>query len=239
MTTEGRTLQSTAGFKEWLQRVWGYNPANLSDELIDTLLERYPDVPSEGAPYANPSVAPTDFELDPSDRIFEPLESNQFKRAASYKGDLLFESGRRLQLEFQVGAIDGAKQNLAEKMMAALDRRKSPIWSYHYRQPTTTRGAPNWWGVYHSAEVPAAFAKMAEEDSEEGGVSRAMSRAWIRFAANLDPNGPEVPDWPMYDANWRSTLQIRSGNMTIVKDDWRSEAIKFLNSKEFALATGR
>jgi hypothetical protein len=107
------------------------------------------------------------------------------------------------------------------------------------------------------------FASKAEEDSDEGEVARAMSRAWIRFASDLNPNGPErtsmlltwviywplklvlclsstVPSWPAYDSSTREMLQVHARNMTMIPDDFRAEAIKWMtHDKDWTYITGR
>ena len=107
----------------------------------------------------------------------------------------------------------------------------------------------------------AVFGRFARLDEERdvggaGEVSRVMSRTWITFAATGDPNGPgrecigphlistfaenhvqmppssiPVPSWPKY-GNGHDILQIRGSNMTIVRDDFREEAIRWIGRDE-------
>lgn len=107
---------------------------------------------------------------------------------------------------------------------------------------------------------PTVFAQKAGEDSDEGEVARAMSRAWIRFASDLNPNGPEskhsmslakplnwhhphqsiVPFWPVYDSSAKRMLQIRARNMSIISDDFRAEAIRWMtHDNNWTYLTGR
>ena len=92
-----------------------------------------------------------------------------------------------------------------------------------------------------------------------------MSRAWIRFASDLNPNGPEstcstlfpdchegfnaklglfppptVPSWPVYDSSSKQMLQVHARNMTIILDDFRAEAIKWItHDEDWTYITGR
>lgn len=87
-----------------------------------------------------------------------------------------------------------------------------------------------------TADDRVVFAQNANKKSGEGEVSRVMSRAWIRFAHDLNPNGPDVLNWPAYDATTKPVLQIRAGNMTIVPDNWRVDGIHFLGHDKAWLA---
>ena len=96
---------------------------------LDALLYYYPDIPSLGSPYPSPS-RPTG-SWDDDSRIFEPLESNQYKRAGSIFGDLIFESGRRAQLDDIVQA-------------------GVPVYNYRFMQPPDSYADI---GTYHSSEI--------------------------------------------------------------------------------------
>ena len=99
-------------------------------------------MPREGSPFINPRSIDS-LALDPDNRIFEPLSTNQFKRLAAMFGDMVFESGRRLQLDAHNERSGGLFSTLGTKV---------PVWSYHFRQPMNDRGL--YVGVYHSAEIP-------------------------------------------------------------------------------------
>ncbi len=103
-------------------------------------------------------------------------------------GDYRFESGRRAQ------AMTTSKLGV-------------PVWRYlfeHY--PLEQPGSH--WGVHHGAEIPygkdsishcvllivaitiSVFGSYVKREDEHGDVSKYLMTAWVKFAHDLDPNGP-------------------------------------------------
>ena len=109
---------------------WAIRQSATLSKSLDTLLKLYPDVPSHGSPFPNPS-SPNDT-TDYDSRLFEPLDKNQYKRTTAVAGDLVFESARVLQLEAYEGST-------------------VPAWAYHFRQPNPA--LPVSIGVGHGSEI--------------------------------------------------------------------------------------
>lgn len=56
-----------------------------------------------------------------------------------------------------------------------------------------------------------------------------MSRSWVSFAHDLDPNGhqiDDVPYWPAYHEN-KTNMVFRADETHVEKDDWREEQLAF------------
>ncbi|KAF9507971.1 hypothetical protein BS47DRAFT_1384926 [Hydnum rufescens UP504] len=135
--------------------------------------------------------------------------SNQFKRTASMFGDLIFDSARGVQLDDIANA-------------------RAPVWNYLFMQPPTD--CQTFMGTYHSSEVKYVFAKLADQQDAHGEISWMMSRAWIHFAPDLDPNGPGTESPLPYimvllgmgtEKLFRSCIEtVRLSGMTTGKKGW-------------------
>lgn len=110
---------------------WAYNKPPPLFKSISKLLSHYPDIPALGSPYPSKTPKRPDDARDDTSRLFAPLSTNQFKRLASIFGDLVFESGRRAQLD--VSTELGV-----------------PVWNYLFAQPVD---ADEHMGVFHSSEI--------------------------------------------------------------------------------------
>ncbi|QRV90083.1 carbohydrate esterase family 10 protein [Ceratobasidium sp. AG-Ba] len=152
------------------------------------LLPLYPDVPSLGSPYNTGS------EMFGRER--------EYKRAASFVGDLLFTVG--LSTSFQ-------------KAVA----RNSAVWSYLFTHPT---GGPPVFGVSHTAELAYVFGFVSPNSASDVDVSTKMRQYWINFAGQLNPrpSGSSLPQWPTYGTILgKNMLQIKAGDYSVIRDDFR------------------
>ncbi len=68
---------------------------------------------------------------------------------------------------------------------------------YHFTHPTGELGA------FHGSEIPFVF----EADSTSD-LAKAMSAAWVRFAATGSPNVFGLPPWPVYTADTDQYLEF-------------------------------
>jgi para-nitrobenzyl esterase len=76
-------------------------------------------------------------------------------------------------------------------------------------------------GASHSSELPYAFGELgsAHPGVEYGAVDRRVSAEmqhyWANFAATGDPNGPGLPEWPLFESRNQAFLEFKgSGTAT-------------------------
>lgn len=86
----------------------------------------------------------------------------------------------------------------------------SPVYRYHFEQPSPgSRYHPASAGVFHSSDIEYVFGNLAARPGApwteaDYKVSTLLQSYWTNFARTGNPNGPGLPEWPVYSA----------------KDDW-------------------
>ncbi|CEQ42040.1 SPOSA6832_03811 [Sporobolomyces salmonicolor] len=143
----------------------------------------------------------------PESGPFAGLSSN-FPRLALFLGDILFQAPRRHFLR-------ETPKDFGED-----------AWGYVYEE--RREGAAERMGVQHGADLPAWFNHPAADDESMMQLSRDMGAYLVNFVTRLNPNGPGLPRWPQYTMD-RLTLQLARSNITVVGDNDRLEAMRFLN----------
>lgn len=136
----------------------------------------------------------------------------------------------------------GPARFLAGEMVKA----KQPAWLYDFGYVDEARRGkvP---GAAHSDDVAYAFGDLGlrnrwKSDSAPTAADRQMARIvtayWTNFAKNGNPNGADLPQWPVYE---RSSDRLLDLSDTIsVKKPVRQEALDFLDKGyEAALALPR
>ncbi len=91
--------------------------------------------------------------------------------------------------------------------------RKPPVFRlYVPAQPDLNgNGGERAFGAYHSGELAYVFDNLNVVgigwDDQDRELSETVADYWFNFAANGDPNGPGLPEWPVYDPA-TDTVQI-------------------------------
>jgi len=87
--------------------------------------------------------------------------------------------------------------------------KDAPAWLYHFTHVPPTAGGERM-GSHHAAELGYVFGNLNNGDytDVDERISDTMMGYWVRFAATGDPNSPDLPAWPAYDATSDEYLEI-------------------------------
>ena len=86
-------------------------------------------------------------------------------------------------------------------------------------------------GAAHADDIPFVMGTLDEAagpgrvTSRDREVSRLMTGYWVRFAQTGDPNGPGLPEWPVWDPGTARVLEI--GSEVAVRDRFLAERMDY------------
>ena len=80
--------------------------------------------------------------------------------------------------------------------------------------------------IYEVTHPDPIITNPAPFDGDDLALAEAMQDAWVRFAASSDPNGGNLPTWPVSDVSERyleldGTLRVGTG--------WRNAELDFVD----------
>lgn len=198
-------------------------PTKPDSEVLSTLFEYYSDY-TQGSPFGTGNNT---FGL-----------GEQFKVVSALSGDVNFQAPRREFIQQNIAHNNGTEDTKA--------------WSYLFTENLNTSSPA---GVSHGSEVPFVFgAPVAAAQSGSSAypptavqLSTQMVAYWLNFINYLDPNGDggivsqtvaktlNLTQWPEYSAGaagrgGANMLQLHGGNVTVIQDTFRAEAMEYINS---------
>ncbi|KAK0460641.1 triacylglycerol lipase 3 [Desarmillaria tabescens] len=184
--------------KDYIQTTYSAFPPYLSDEILDQLLELYPDDPSLGSPY---NTGNQTFGLP-----------SGWKRVASITGDLTFDAQRRTWT--QTAAQAGVKA------YGYQFTQNSSLFEASEGVPHTAE-VDFVYGRLDSSSTSASLLLLSE-------MMIDYWVSFVTSLDPNDGLGTSRPFWPQYTPENEVLLQLNIDNMTVIPDDYRKEAIEFL-----------
>ncbi|KAK1953688.1 carotenoid ester lipase [Colletotrichum sublineola] len=192
---------SDKDFASYFRTVWW---PKATDADMARLMDLYPSDVTEGSPF---------------NTSFLNAITPNFKRLAAVVGDYSFQAQRRNLL---------AHYNVSEY----------PVWNYVTDVTLPSAGLlPNLGpltqlpilGSFHAFDV--WFYMFAGLPNALSQNTQAYQATAISFIRTLNPNnhGLNFEKWPRYTKDGLDTYNFREEGPKVVKDDWRVEAMQFLN----------
>ena len=114
---------------------------------------------------------------------------------------------------------------------------RSPIYRYRFDQtlplPASEAGNPEAEPrAYHSGEIEYVFRTLDSKDlpfrPDDRKLSELMASYWTNFARTGDPNGPGLPEWPVYKPEKYPVMHL-TADPKADPDHWRAR-YEFLDS---------
>lgn len=137
------------------------------------------------------------------------LDAANFKQQAKEKyGEKainflkLFPSGTNAEADQSQLALSGL-QSFGVQAYAWMNLQnksgKSPVFMYHFERAVPYREDQKPFGAFHTGEVPYAYNNLQLSkrpwQQTDFQLAESMSSYWANFAANGNPNGPNLPKW--------------------------------------------
>jgi carboxylesterase type B len=215
---------------EWLEVL---NSANIApnSQTAAIISYLYPNIQGLGIP----SLATFPWVILP-DSDFAAALGSQFRRLTSYFGDAVVIAPRRATNQ-------------------AWSAYSVP--SYSYRFDVVVNGIPACIGSTHFQEVAfvfdntngegydtSPFANLTADDEKKFvDLANLMSRSWVSFIADGDPNNhgvENVTSWPAYNSTVGGGLGVNmvytvNGSSYIESDSFRGEGIAFINDNALSV----
>ncbi|KAK0455225.1 extracellular triacylglycerol lipase precursor [Desarmillaria tabescens] len=178
-----------------------YSPPAIPTDVMNELMDLYPDDPAEGSPY---NTGNETFGLSPG-----------FKRISAIFGDLAFNSQRRL---WSQTTADVGVKSYAYRFTQRLSSTPAYLGVPHAGEIPFIFGEVA--AMNETTPVVALSTVMIDY-----WLSFATS-----LDPN-DGFGSQRPTWPQYTASDQALLQISADNLTVVPDDFNKEKIDFIISQ--------
>jgi para-nitrobenzyl esterase len=151
------------------------------------------------------------------------------KAAFDPKGDKPFDE---VITKFNTDWVWGEPARFTARSFVA---KGAPAYMYHFGfVPLAFRERARY-GAGHGSEISFVFNTLharwgnpTEATPEEKELARIMNTYWTNFAKTGNPNGKDLPNWPMYDTEKESILDIDLNGKPIATPDHRKPRLNVI-----------
>ncbi|CCH42754.1 Liver carboxylesterase 4 [Wickerhamomyces ciferrii] len=209
------SIGSVQESKDYLRTLY----PNLKSNSIDKLIALYPNKPG--------TITPTDPNYAKGPIKYPDSIGDQYKTLTTLNSDVLYIAATKITAQAYV--------NLNQ-----------PVYKYRFNIPNLeTNGEDYYKGSTHGQEVQYVFnnneslKKSNEVNNKVYGISDTLSKLWIFFINDLNPNPRshserrgfevEVPEWPLYNDGEQQVVFDLKG-FYVERDIHRIEQFEFIES---------
>ena len=169
----------------------------------------------------NPTTTPAEF------------KANAKKQYGGRAGEYLelFPAGNEIELEETQKTIAVLGFGFQNYTWARMQTEKGQKDAYLYFFTRVPPGEPNY-GAFHSAEFSYALHTLRNWnrpfEQVDYDLEKNMSEYWVNFVKTGNPNGPGLPEWPIFDPANPLVIELGYNLKTRAMPNW--EQMKFMES---------
>lgn len=93
-------------------------------------------------------------------------------------------------------------------------QQNKPVYVYRFTRKVPGTGEYARYGAFHTGEVAYAYDNLAflhrPWQAADRDLARIMSTYWLNFITTGDPNGKNVPNWPLYTTQAKKIINLGS-----------------------------
>lgn len=199
---------STEEVVDYLQTIFFPNAPR---DILEQLVALYPDEAAAGSPFGTGAL-----------NAITP----QYKRIAALLGDYEFQSQRRQLQPYLRGPVYNYLQEtkLPTANVGALIQGLAPALGSNLTSVPVL-------GSFHVSDVLLYYFGLIPPSLDANSLH--LMSMLVGFVNAMDPNtglkGLGVPEWPVFDEVERKTYHFNVGEVDVVRDDYRVEAMEFIN----------
>ncbi|NOT73521.1 MAG: carboxylesterase family protein [Cyclobacteriaceae bacterium] len=137
-----------------------------------------------------------------------------------------------VQTKFNTDWVWGEPARMTARTYVA-KRQPAYIFQFGYVSPTGRERSR--YGAGHGADISFAFNTLnsrwgapGEPTTQEKELARVMNTYWANFARTGNPNGKDLPVWPLYDNMKEEILDIDLDGNVVVKPDPRKARLNVI-----------
>jgi para-nitrobenzyl esterase len=160
----------------------------------------------EGALFARPGVTTTSFGAE----VRDGYDAKAGVILAAYPNGNDAEAATSSKNLFRDSAFAWPTWTWA-RLQSRASKNPAYVYYFDHRTPATPEGAT------HGAEMAYVFGnldtRLGPPSAADLALSQRMSSYWVNFAKTSDPNGPDLPSWPVFN---ETTQQVLYFDGTIV-----------------------
>ena len=112
-------------------------------------------------------------------------------------------------------------------------QNKNAVYVYRFIRKPPATGEYVKYGAFHTGEVPYAYDNLKfvnrPWETADHQLAKTMSSFWANFISTGNPNGPGLPEWPVYNLETKQIMALNENPAAEEMPDYK--ALDFMYEK--------